>query len=672
MRSLIFSLWLTTTATTTHAFSLRTRELLAPRTHSAYSVHRSLHTLNAAYKGGNGRASQPARTKKQLGRTTQRPPPGNHEWRERAIVDLLSSKAGTLVKGKWHQAVSILKASNESPLRMEALLKRLVEERRAGNMEVHLEVGLYNLVLEAWADGSVGGVTASQRAREILVSLQESYEADGADADASLKPNADSFDIVLILVCRREGAIIARRLLAWMEYLDKSGKNSAAKPNLKHYVMVLHAYANSDQDNAGRLAEAFLRHMKKTAGVEPNTLCYNIAIKAYNRLLQKGRESAENAQRILDEMTAAPDMVTYSSVISAWADSGMKAHAVSRVEAILRAMEENGQMEANSVVLNAVMSAWVKSRNPAAVDRTEEILRQMELSVTAPADQQSYNTHIHALSIHSNRNPEYAGRADALLQKLEQGCDSKQVNFGPNTFSYNLVIEAYCRSQTSNSAQLAALVLRRLVKRDGVEPNTFSFNQVLSTLSKSANVKGAAKAAEKLLVYMENAYKAGIHPSAKPDPMSYSSVTVAYARSGEKGAAERAERLLQRMSDRFLSGESDVKPSRVCYNALIDCWAKSGEGTLGARKAEAILQSMQDQFDAGDESMAPNLISFNSVLNAWARSGTRCCGRKAETYLNQMWELYRAGDKSVKPNDLSYNTVSCLSSESRANFFGIL
>ena len=132
-------------------------------------------------------------------------------------------------------------------------------------------------------------------------------------------------------------------------------------------------------------------------------------------------------------------------------------------------------------------------------------------------------------------------------------------------------------------------------------------------------------------------------------------MTAAYARSGSKGAAERAENLVKRMNAQYLAGESDVKPSRVCYNSLIDCWAKSGEGTLGARKAEALLQYMQD---LGDESLAPNLVTFNSVLNAWARSGTRCCGRKAELYLDKMWELYQAGEKHVKPNDLSYNTVS--------------
>lgn len=94
---------------------------------------------------------------------------------------------------------------------------------------------------------------------------------------------------------------------------------------------------------------------------------------------------------------------------------------------------------------------------------------------------------------------------------------------------------------------------------------------------------------------------------------------------------------------------------------MIDSWAKSREGTLGARKAEALLQEMQHLREKyNDESLAPNLVTFNCLLNAWALSGTRCCGRKSESILNQMWDLYNAGDNNlVKPNDQTYNTVSC-------------
>ena len=278
----------------------------------------------------------------------------------------------------------------------------------------------------------------------------------------------------------------------------------------------------------------------------------------------------------------------------------MKAHAVSRAEELLREVEDSEYLEANTVVLNAVMATWVKSKNPAAVERTEEVLRQMEMSTNAQPDLISYNTHLHALSMHSSpKRPDLAHSAEDLLRKMEEGSDSGKIAFRPNVFSYNLVIEGICRVQESTAAVRSARLLRQLIKRDDVDPDTFSFNQVLTAFSKSST-EGSATTAEELLRYMDEAYKTGVHRYAKPDSSSFASVIAAYTRSGDKGAAEHAERLLDEMKRRAANGEEHLKPTRICYNSLVDCWAKSGEGTFGARKAEALLQEMQEMFDAGD------------------------------------------------------------------------
>lgn len=299
--------------------------------------------------------------------------------------------------------------------------------------------------------------------------------------------------------------------------------------------------------------------------------------------------------------------------------------------------------------LSALCNAWVKSRNPQAVERTEELLLQMEESDDKiRPDLITYNTHLHAASMHSGKRPEYAQKADRILKRMENQYDHGEIDFCPNLFSYNLVIDAHCRS---DNCMAAADVLRKLIKRG--QPDNFSFNQVLNAFSRSS-VAGASRMAEELLFYMEAAYKSGMHPNARPDAASYASVICAHSRSGEPEAAERAQALLNVMKKRAAAGEHHLKPSRYCYNALIAAWGTGDKGTLGARKAEALLQEM---LEGGDSSISPNIVTFNSLLRAWARSGTRCCGIKAETYLDQMWELYEAGDKKVKPNDFSYNTV---------------
>jgi hypothetical protein len=203
-----------------------------------------------------------------------------------------------------------------------------VEERRAGNTKVEITIDLYNKLLDAWACAAhfrtiPDPTQASQRAREILVTLQENYEQQRLTTSASsstvllLKPDAESFRIVLRLVSRTEGAWTARRCLAWMEYLAKSGKNLDAAPGRSQYIQVLDAYARLQTPQAGILAEAFLRHLQFVQ--QPvDTLCYNIAIKAWTKGITGGnrREAAEHADRILEEMKASEyglqDVVTYA------------------------------------------------------------------------------------------------------------------------------------------------------------------------------------------------------------------------------------------------------------------------------------------------------------------------------------------------------------------------
>lgn len=334
----------------------------------------------------------------------------------------------------------------------------------------------------------------------------------------------------------------------------------------------------------------------------------------------------------------------------------MKAHGISRAEELLREIEDSDHLEVNTVVLNAIMSAWVKARNPAAVDRTLEILQQMEESENFKPDLISYNTHLHTLSMHSGpKRPDLAKRAEHLLCQLEENYDNQRLSFGPNLFSYNLVIDALSRTGDPDAPMQTARVLRKLVQRDGIDPDFFSFNQVLAVIAKSQQ-RGSGIRAEELLRYMDKSYQMGVHPNAKPDAASFTSVITAYTRCGDDGSAIKAQNLLEEMKDRAAKGETHLTPTVICYNALIDCWAKSGAGTMGARKAEALLQEMREMFDSG-EKLSPNLMSYNGVLNAWARSGTRCSGSQAEKYLNEMWELYNAGNKRIKPNDYSYNTV---------------
>jgi len=580
------------------------------------------------------------------------------EWLREATHRILTSPHGSLSQGKWHELTSLFhgwagmaKFDRDAPLRMEALLKRLLQEEQAQDRKDLVDIEIYNRLLDAWACAALfktHGVPASQRAREILVTLQESYEQHGED---HVQPNQKSFDVVLHAVTRTEGPLVARRLLAWKEHLYKTGKNKHAQPKHADYVLVLDAYSNSRNGNAGSLAEGLLAHMK-AIGNEPDTYCYNVAIKAWTRS-KRGREAAEHAERVLEEMETEPDIFTYATVISAWAHSGMKAHAVSRAEELLRTVENHPVLEPNTIILNAVMSAWVKAKNPASVNRTFEILQQME--ECEHADLISFNTHLHALALHGDI-PGNSQRAERMLERLEQ---QRNPELQPNLFSYNCALASCSKSTEVDAAVRAIGIFQRLLQRGDIKPDSFAFNQLLLALSRSS-IPDADVMTRKWLSYMEECDEKGLFPRAKPDSVSYMAVISAYSRSGRRGAAGEAEKIFQELHHKYQNGRKELKPNKYIYNAMIDCWAKSKEGTFGARKAEALLQEMQKQYEAGDVTMQPDLISYNGVLNAWALSNTRCCARQAEIYLERMWKLHQQGNEKVKPDDRSYNTVSLL------------
>jgi hypothetical protein len=176
-------------------------------------------------------------------------------WLERATNDICSKNIDNPITGadddlglgKWHQAVSLLHAWSQfrkvygpTPLRMEALLKVLVRARteHGNDSIIILDIEMYNTILNAWTcaalfrtmddcndDDETGGSTSPLacciRAKEIVRYLQR---------DGTILPNEYSFDVVLHTVLKIEGALEARRFLAWMEYLYKTGKNVHAKP----------------------------------------------------------------------------------------------------------------------------------------------------------------------------------------------------------------------------------------------------------------------------------------------------------------------------------------------------------------------------------------------------------------------------------------------------------
>jgi hypothetical protein len=159
--------------------------------------------------------------------------------------------------------------------------------------------------------------------------------------------------------------------------------------------------------------------------------------------------------------------------------------------------------------------------------------------------------------------------------------------------------------------------------------------------------------AEELLRFVEGNYRGG-DISLKPNPVFYSAILQAWAKTSTVQGAEKAEELLRRNLGLYEKGHEYAKPHSILYNAVMDAIARSGDECSGKR-AEELLDEMESLYQAGNEEMKPSRRSFNAVMLAYRNEGDG--GKKAEELLSRMEDLAASGRFEVTPDVVSYNCV---------------
>lgn len=252
----------------------------------------------------------------------------------------------------------------------------------------------------------------------------------------------------------------------------------------------------------------------------------------------------------------------------------------------------------------------------------------------------------------------------------------------PNVNSYNMVINAYAKSQQEDAARKAEAILYRLINQKGrrIRPNSRSFGVVISIWARSKE-RGAADRAEQLLHQMEKLYVEGIR-EAEPNVIVYSTVVSfelyvwskrwlhsliltsflsllqidAWAKSKHPDAARKAQRILDGMQTR--AGGTKVHPNTICFNALLNAWANSNKPEAASR-ALSLLQQMNDLHDAGFRDVRPNSRTMNYAMLCVAKNSQRDAqsAEQAEMLLDRMLDLFISGNEKMMPDSFSFSTA---------------
>jgi len=222
------------------------------------------------------------------------------------------------------------------------------------------------------------------------------------------------------------------------------------------------------------------------------------------------------------------------------------------------------------------------------------------------------------------------------------------------------VILAYANYGGFRTGAAATSIVKRMENRflNGdleVKPTSPTYTSLIKALNwERESTRYAEEAVSSLL---KNPISSNGLALIRPDTAIFNALLNCWAKSGSRGASQRAEEILAEMKHEYRENRnSNVKPNSRTYTTLIDVLSKSGEKGSGKRSLE-ILNEMETMYKEGYMQAKPNVYTYTTVINCFARSKEVDKAVKAVDVLQRMEEQYRQGNEGARPNVVAYNSV---------------
>lgn len=384
--------------------------------------------------------------------------------------DLVAAAPGTLTASEVSGAPRLMSAwaGLPDPLAVEGLLKRLIEERRAGNAAAIARTDDYNAAMRSWAASGEGGAAAS-RVEQILLSMQQMYAA----GDEDVRPNPESFRIAIEAWVNAgdepSGLGRAQHVLDWMTKLYLSSANDLAAPNSSCFLPILRGWANSGRIEAPVVTEQlimWMQHLQMEKGIEgPNTACFNLVISSW--LQSKDVAAEKKIRQVFEYMDKCrrlgspdikPDAATYNMAIASIAPAVKERHdrgGARRADRLLARLEAGYRagdvvLGPDTIVYNTVIDYWAKAQTHrghylkarAVLDR--QVATHAEGVHRCRPDAIGYTAVVAAAASTAGSRPERRRAynvARATFQEAQAGGERTR----PNAVTYGLMLKAVGR-----------------------------------------------------------------------------------------------------------------------------------------------------------------------------------------------------------------------------------
>ena len=434
--------------------------------------------------------------------------------------------------------------------------------------------------------------------------------------------------------------------------LKRGNKN--VQPDIVTFNSVILAWSKSSHPDSAIRAEGILKRLGDLHNkgflldVQPDVVSYNSIIHSYAKSRHRG--AATNAERLFKELTSLlrstkdsrykPDLITYSSLLNAFANTGR----ADRAEEILLRMQKRYKSNPRSnpcpdtSCFNQVLYAHARSKRSDAGKRAEMLLRLMDdmpserASDKIQPDTQSYNIALFAWSNSGNRDAPY--RAQMLFETM------KEDNL-TDVLSYTTLIAAWCKLGGEQGLEVA----KRLINEAISEESTIDVNgQFISNVLYSIAMTGGAE----MPLLAEEIVKLAKKSNIDVESIEvYNALLNCWAKSGSRHVTSRVMEILNDLEERSRNSNSVMGPNEATYTIVLDALAKS-------RNSESILmaEKVMEKIEKSS-TVEPNVHTYTAMIQNYARSKVRYKAPKAYAILSRM----KRGSPQSQPNTLSYNAV---------------
>ena len=565
------------------------------------------------------------------------------------------------------------------------VLQEMLDLYEDGNPVLKPSTVNYNTVLGAlsrFSNGTKHAKLADDMIQKMLLPV--------ADGGYDVEPDKLSYALA-ILTCSRcpaeFGTIKAEELLLSMEARAKADEKkrvevSSAAPasvvlDLESFNLVLIALSKTRSPDAVQRMVDIIGRMKKYVeaghpGVAPTVRSWNALLNAISR--SRGSDKAAYAEKIIDHMyslhdsgvsNVKPDAFSFAALLTAYARgaAGDAAQTMKGMEDTLKRMQglyQDGVLAAPPDVYHftIVINAWARSGLPLAAERAMQILAHMtnlaaEGDLNAKPNVRTYQAVLDCLARGGAE-----GEAERLLDHMI--LMDRQGEKCVDSFCFDSVISAFCRSKKKGCGRRAESILDRLLDysqdKPSCRPKARAFKLIQSHF-RTSKEPDAPYRSEYILNRQISLFKSG-QRQLEPENISFKLVMDTYSSVKHPDSGKTAERLLQQMRDL----QKNYGTTKLCIDSsvmycVLYALLVSGDDDAG-RRAEIHLDDMERKYEAGDENLKPDSRLYGLVLNAWSKSSNSFeKAQRAFSVLKRMENQQKNGNDLVRPNEHCHSLV---------------